>query len=263
MIALITHPITSKILTRFVIGAVALFVLVIQVIIPDSSAWADTYPPDWDSGTGTAVHFQPVAWPTEPADPADCGQACGEWLPYTRFNNATADPRVQDPSNGGTTPQNYVNIASSCIDKALPSIYYKLDKHATDPSLDVIMFRWRVEQVANTYATGPNAGSYSSTDPWNSALWTVLFDVDGDGFRDLAAHLDGSSGSPSTKIDRIVGIWGDIPTQSVDYTSNPDIHEIAHNPTAFTSGSTILNFADSLTPTTSWPNGSAIGRAHV
>lgn len=38
------------------------------------------------------------------------------------------------------------------------------------PADDVIMFRWRVEQKANTYATGPSAGSYGATDPWNSAL---------------------------------------------------------------------------------------------
>ena len=101
------------------------------------------------------------------------------------------------------------------------------------PEEDVIMFRWRVEQVANTYATGPKAGAYSAGDVWNSALWTVFFDVDGDGYRDLAAHLDGSSGNPSEPIDRIFGIYGNIPTQSIDYVNDPSIKIIAHNPTAF------------------------------
>lgn len=227
------------------------------------NAKSDPYPPAWtgigNCGTaGNACHFKPAPWPSEPADPANCGATCGDWQPYTRFQGSVNDPRVQDPSNGGTRPQNYVNIASSCSDQAKPSIYYSLQQGAT-PAEDVIMFRWRVEQIANTYATGPSPGSFGATDPWNSALWTVLFDVDGDGFRDLAAHLDGSSGGPSVPVDRIAGIWGNIPTQSIDYVDDPSIHLIAHNPTGFVDSGTgrILNFQDSVTPTTSWPNGSA------
>ncbi|MCB1906887.1 MAG: IPTL-CTERM sorting domain-containing protein [Rhodocyclaceae bacterium] len=220
---------------------------------------ADTFPPDWGLGTvdeaAGPIHFAPVAWPTEPSDAADCGHQCGDWMPYTRFQGQISDPRVQDPSNGGTSPQNYVNVASSCIDRSLPSIYYHLYKDPTDPTRDVLMFRWRVEQVAHTYATGPSAGSYRSSDPWNSALWTVMFDIDGDGYRDLAAHLDGSSGNPAAPIDMIAGIWGNIPTQSIDYLNDPSIKLIAHNPTAFTSGNLILNFHDSVAPDTTWPAG--------
>jgi uncharacterized repeat protein (TIGR01451 family)/fimbrial isopeptide formation D2 family protein len=243
---------------RFLRGCVV--VLIAATLVP--VAPANPYPPVWDIGTvreaSGPIHFAPAPWPTEPADPKDCGTSCGQWRPYTRFQADINDPRVQDPSNGGTAPQNYVNVASSCIDKALPSIYYSLHKDPTNPTKDVIMFRWRVEQVANNYATGPSAGNYGATDPWSSALWTVLFDIDGDGYRDLAAHLDGSSGSPGAAIDRIAGIWGNIPTQSVDYLNDPNIHLIAHNPTAFVSGtsaspgSTILNFHDSLSPDTNW-----------
>ncbi|MBI5100624.1 MAG: DUF11 domain-containing protein [Nitrospirae bacterium] len=223
---------------------------------------ADTYPPVWGSGTANEaagpIHFAPAAWPGEPADPVNCGVNCGDWKPYTRFQSDIADPRVQDPSNGGTAPQNYVNIASSCIDKTLPSIYYYLYK-AADPKDDVIFFRWRVEQIANNYATGPSAGSHGATDPWSSALWSVLFDVDGDGYLDLAAHLDGSSGAPATAVDRIAGIWSMTPTQSLDYLTDLNVKLIAHNPTAFTSGSTILNFHDnypsSSSPNTTWPSG--------
>lgn len=238
-------------------------------------AHAYPYPPAWDAGEviegtsptsidpilhGGPIHFAPAPWPAEPSNPAECGVQCGDWKPYTRFLTGVNDPRVQDPSNGGTSPQNYVNIASSCIDKNLPSIYYHLLKGAAeDGSEDVIMFRWRVEQIANTYATGPSPGNFSTTDPWNSALWTVLFDLDGDGFRDLSAHLDGSSGAPSTSIDRVAGIWGNIPTQSVDYQNDPSIKLIAHNPTAFVGVTNkILNFlGDPENPTESWLNGSA------
>ena len=206
---------------------------------------ANPFPPEYgpvDEANGP-VHFAPVAWPVDAPTPAQCGHTCGDWQPYDRFQNAVADPRIQDPSNGGTAPQNYVNVSSSCIDRSYPSIYYKLHQGiAPDGSQDVIMFRWRVEQIANNYATGPNAGSFGATDPWSSGLWTVLFDIDGDGYRDLAAHLNGSSGSPSEPIDLIAGIWGTIPTQSIDYVTDPSIRLIAHNPTAFSSGSQLLNF---------------------
>jgi len=131
--------------------------------------------------------------------------------------------------------ENYVNVSSSCIDKTFPSIYYSLRQGAAlDGSQD--MFRWRVEQIANNYATGPSAGTYGATDPWSSALWSVLFDVDGDGYADLAAHFDGSSGSPSAAIDRIAGIWSKLPTQSLDYLGDlTNVKLIAHNPTAFLS----------------------------
>jgi hypothetical protein len=105
-------------------------------------AVADPFPPYWGSGAGPAVHFAPVGWPAEPADPKQCGATCGEWRPATRFQNSVDDPRVQDLSDGGTAPQNYVNIASSCLDKTSPSIYYALRQgSAPDGSLDVIMFR--------------------------------------------------------------------------------------------------------------------------
>ncbi len=251
-------------MSKFVIRSL-LIAGAMSVIAVWQSASADTFPPTWNGlaacgDVGEACHFAPAGWPSEPADPADCDENCGGWQPYTRFQNGVADPRTQDPSNGGTRPQNYVNIASSCSDRVLPSIYYYLSEGAApDGSDDVIMFRWRVEQIANTYATGPSPGRFSATDPWSSALWTVLFDTNGDGIRDIVAHLDGSFGSPSTAIDTISGIWGDIPTQSIDYINNPDIHLIAHNPTAFTDSGTdrIYNFQGSLTPTTNWPNGSS------
>ena len=167
------------------------------------------------------------------------------------------DPRVQDPSNGGTAPQNYVNVSSSCSDKQQPSIYYFLHKDVSDPAKDVLMFRWRVEQPAHNYATGPSAGNYSASSPWSSALWTVLFDIDGSGYRSLAAHLNGSSGSPAEPVDMLAGIWSNTPNQSIDY-SDPNIHLLAHNPTAFI-GPTgkLLNFRSSSNPTENWPNGAA------
>lgn len=234
--------------------------LLAGAVLAAGASLAGPYPPTLSNG---AAHFPAVEWPSEPANPLACGAECGQWKPYTRFQSGIADPRVQDPSNGGTAPQNYVNISSSCVDKTYPSVYYALRQGAAaDGSEDVIMFRWRVEQIANTYATGPNAGAYGASDPWNSALWSVLFDVDGDGYLDLAAHLDGSSGSPSASIDRIAGIWSTRPTQSLDYIGDPvNVKLLAHNPTAFVDPGTsrLLNFGNRIAgaPQPTWPNGSA------
>lgn len=201
--------------------------------------------------------FEPVPWPLEP-EPGDCGETCGQWQPYTRFQQGLRDARDKDPSNGGTSPQNYVNIASSCTDKALPSIYYYLHKHPTDPARDVLQFRWRVSQAPHTYATGPSAGAHRAGDPWNSALWTVLFDLDGSGYRTFAAHIDGSSGSPDSPVDKLAGIWGRLPLQSLDYRADPaNIKLLGTLPTAFVDEGSgkLLNFQNSTTPTPNWPNG--------
>ncbi len=241
------------------LGAIlALAFVVLAQLLFFGTASADPYPPTWGP-TGTAptsaVHYSVVPWPDEPANPANCGENCGDWLPYRYFGSTVNDPRIQDPSNGGTAPQNYVNISSSCVDQAKPSVYYYLDK-----THNTLLFRWRVEQIANNYATGPNPGTQVTDSPWNSALWTVFFDLNGDGYRDFAAHLNGSSGDPSSQVDRLQGIWGNVPSnQSLDYVNDPNIYLLKHNPTGFVDGSTgrLLNFNNSLAPSALWPNGAS------
>ena len=71
---------------------------------------ADPYPPTLTNG---AAHFPVAAWPAE-----------GQWVPYTSGGDTLNDPRVQDPSNGGTDPQNYVNVSSCMPDKSAPSVYW-------------------------------------------------------------------------------------------------------------------------------------------
>ncbi len=232
-------------------------ILFLSLLVSASGAIGDTYPPDWNGGGDPPVHFAPVAWP---ADDGDGLLDFGDWVPYTILGSGIEDNGVQDPSNGGTSPQNYVNASSGCTDLTLPSVFVYYDS-----ANQVLMFRWRVEQIANTYATGPTTGSASSVDPWKSALWTVLIDTDGDGYRDYAVQVDGSSGSPGTEVDQMKVIFSESPDQSLDYTDpdRPDICEVAHNPTAFTDdfapapGPTgnILNFQNSVTPTWIWGNG--------
>ncbi|HEV8432004.1 MAG TPA: C25 family cysteine peptidase, partial [Thermoanaerobaculia bacterium] len=202
----------------------------------------------------------PAKWPAESA-----------WIPYswgttypdtTGFQHPIADQRVQDPSNGGTTPQNYVNVSSGCPDQSLPSIYYYFDKTA-DGGNGIIYFRWRVEQIANNYATGPGPGNYSATSPWNSALWTVLLDLDGNGYRDFAMHLDGSSGAPSAPIDVLRTIWSSLTsTNSIDYIGDPThIFSLFTNPTAFVdapNNSQIVQFDGTGNKAAfQWPNGAS------
>ncbi|HEY2323880.1 MAG TPA: DUF11 domain-containing protein, partial [Thermoanaerobaculia bacterium] len=204
-------------------------------------------------GDGTSA-IKPVAWPAESA-----------WVPYSwgttwpdsspTDKRPVRDQRIQDPSNGGTTPQNYVNVSSGCPDQMLPSIYYYYD-----PASQIIFFRWRVEQIANNYATGPSAGSYSSTDPWSSALWTVFIDLDGNGFRDFAMHLNGSSGAPSSPIDILRSIWSNEASNSIDYVGDSAIHSLFTNPTAFATAvnGALYQFDGSGLPSgIQWPNGSS------
>lgn len=206
--------------------------------------YADGYPPYWDNSTG-AVHWAPVNWPTT-------------WIPYTSQSLPIKDARTADPSNGGTSPQNYANISSSCTDQSQPSVSWAYSP-ATSFLPETFFFRWKVEQIPNTYATGPSPGTYSNADPWNSAQWTVLIDINGDGFYDFAVNIDGSSGLPATPIDVIKSIYNTTKSQSIDYVNDPGVYYLFHNPTAFieNSSSKILNFRNSLNPTTDWPNGSA------
>jgi uncharacterized repeat protein (TIGR01451 family)/fimbrial isopeptide formation D2 family protein len=204
--------------------------------------------PDCDGGAA----IKPVTWPAEAV-----------WVPYswgTTYPDVTTgdkhpvrDQRVQDPSNGGTTPQNYVNVSSGCSDQVLPSIYYYFDSASK-----IIFFRWRVEQIANTYATGSTTGAFSNGDPWKSALWTVFMDIDGNGFRDFAMHIDGSSGSPSSPVDILRSIYSVVKSNSIDYTQ-PGISSLFTNPTAFVDNGTgkILQFSGAAPPTIQWPNGAS------
>ncbi|MEW5799166.1 MAG: hypothetical protein AB1728_09190 [Bacteroidota bacterium] len=141
-----------------------------------------------------AQQFNPVAWPLS-----------NEWRYYTIKDTTFADPAVQDPSNGGTSPQNYVNISSGSPDQSEPSMYFAFKNNT-------LFVRFRVEADPNAY-TGNNA---ANTDPWKAGTWIMMMDVNGDGWRDYAVYLNGDGGSPSTPIDRIQIIYSRLTnTQSI------------------------------------------------
>jgi len=64
------------------------------------------------SGMARGQSFNPVPWPS-----------ASVWTEYKVKGNPIYDPKTQDPSNGGTSPQNYVNISSG-DDGLRPSTYF-------------------------------------------------------------------------------------------------------------------------------------------
>jgi uncharacterized repeat protein (TIGR01451 family) len=150
--------------------------------------------------------FAPVPWPSEPT-----------YRAYTSLGTPMSDYYIKDPSNGGASPQGYVNIASGIPDLSLPSVYYSFD--GTN-----VFVRFRLESNAVSYVGGATG---SNVDPWSSAQWVMIIDLNGDGFRDFAVFLDGASGSPSQPIDVIKIIYSNLTTtQSIDY-SQPGIHLVS------------------------------------
>jgi uncharacterized repeat protein (TIGR01451 family) len=231
-------------------------VLVLGAIAPRLHAQT---PPLWNSGSptngsayGGGAAIAPAAWPAESQWVA---YSWGTTYPDVAANNAIKDLRNADPSNGGTTPQNYVSVSSGCPDGTQPSIYYFYNA-----TTKTIFFRWRVQQIANNYGTGPSPGTYGNTSPWNSALWTVFFSITGTGYRDFAAHLDGSSGAPAAPVDVLRSIWSGLQTNSIDYVATPGIYSLFTNPTAFADNTTsqLLQFDGAGAPKTiQWPNGAS------
>lgn len=213
---------------------------------------ADGYPPYWDNTpppNPAPVHWTPLAWPDD-----------SEWYTYTSEESDILDKRTSDPSNGGRAPQNYVNISSGCNDQTEDSLQWYYDDFVTAAVTEpTLFFRWRVEQIPNTYATGPTLQPASTVDPWKAAQWTVLVDIDGDGYREFAVNIYGASGSPGEEVDVMRSIYSDTRSQSIDFNNESDIHLLFDNPTAFVDRGTgiILNFRNSLDPTVNWPNGSA------
>jgi len=225
-------------------GVFQLLCLLALLVLGVSSVLGDAFPPYWQQDppytpqVPNPIHFQPAPWPLD-----------SEWVAVTANGVGIKDKRNQDPSNGGTSPQNYANVSSGCTDQTLPSIYWSYDVDT-----NVLFFRWRVAQRANTYCvSGNNPSNFSSSDPWNSALYTVLIDVTGDGFRNYAMHLDGSSGSPAEAIDMLRGIYSDRKDQILDYTTYADIYLTGHNPSAFVDRSSgknqfLMDFQNTFSP---------------
>ncbi|MFC2084624.1 hypothetical protein ACFLS9_06180 [Bacteroidota bacterium] len=146
--------------------------------------------------------FNPVPWPNN--------------LQSFTFNGTPIyDLKTQDQSNGGTSPQGYVNLSSGEPDGSLPTAYFGYDGMN-------IFVRTRLESSPNSYRIGNQGPSMvSNSDPWNSATWIMIMDVDGNGFFDFAIFLDGGSGTSSTPMDRIKIIYNSLNNiNSADFTQS-------------------------------------------
>ena len=158
----------------------------------------------------------------------------GAWKPYTYSGQANKDRKIQDPSNGGTSPQSYANISSGNPDTTLSSFYF-----ATNGPMSVIFLRFRVEAMPVSYTGG---ASYSNSDPFAPIKWTFLIDINGDGWRDFAVVMDGGSGGPGNEIDDLRFIYStSTTTQSIDTTS-PGVYKIGSMKTAVKEGSILAEY---------------------
>lgn len=111
----------------------------------------------------------PAAWPSVLTTQA-----------YTNNGNAQYDlTGSSDQSNGGTTPQQAVDFSSGPSNNQ-PSIYYYGNG-------SILFFRVRL-------ITSPLATT-GSGQPFTSATWNILLDIDGDGFKEFAIMVDGTGGN--------------------------------------------------------------------
>ena len=78
---------------------------------------ADPYPPYWDE------RYRSL----DPLRPGGVARRRSVYIAYTRIGTNIADKRDTDGSNGGTSPQGYVNVSSGCTDEAQPSVHYAYD----------------------------------------------------------------------------------------------------------------------------------------
>jgi uncharacterized repeat protein (TIGR01451 family) len=145
-----------------------------------SPVTAEAQPADYTDPTG-----YPAAWPD------------GSWTAYTRNGSTIIDDEgASDPSNGGTAP-NPSDADISSEGNTAPSFYFTGDG-------TVMFFRIRIK--------GTNIKTSGVGMPFNSRTWNILFDIDGDGFKEFILLVDGTaagSGDP----DDIVVIYEDTNTQ--------------------------------------------------
>lgn len=148
----------------------------------------------------TLLSQTPQAWP-------DAGDAdfTKNWIPYTRLGLGIKDKEGStDPSNGGTTPTQYVDVVGNSL--SVVSVFYGYD------SLKQTLFvRMRMEVDVQT--NSPDGAS--NDDPFNNGTWCLLIDTDGDGWKEFVVMLDGQTGSPSSPIDETVVYYENTNTQSL------------------------------------------------
>jgi len=162
------------------------------------------------TASSQAQVFNPVPWPSS-----------SSYISFYYGNGtlgdpAIRDPRIQDPSDGGAEPQGYVNLASGIPDTSIATSWWYY-------SGGTLFFRLRTEASMTTYSGG---AASQNTDPFYSAVWNVLIDVNGDGWRDFAITVDGSYGSPSEPFDRLRVTYSNLTTTQAVLTTMPGVYNL-------------------------------------
>lgn len=142
----------------------------------------------------------PKTWP-------DAGNAdfTANWITYTRLGVGIRDQEGStDPSNGGTTPTQYVDVVGSTL--GVPSVFYRYDM-----SKQTLFVRMRME--VSTLTNSPDGAS--NDDPFNNGTWCLLIDSDADGWKEFVVMLDGQTGSPSSPLDEVSVYYENTNTQSL------------------------------------------------
>lgn len=142
----------------------------------------------------------PAPWPDSGSGNVNTG-----WAFYSRLGASIKDKAGStDGSNGGTTPQQAVDIIGNSTN--LPSVYY-----AYNAGLQVLYVRVRLATSPLTNSPDGN----SNDDPWTNATWSLLIDTDGDGYKEFVVMLDGQSGGPAAPIDKLVVYYDNAPSQDL------------------------------------------------
>jgi len=117
---------------------------------------------------------------------------------YTRLGVPEADKTGQTDGSKGASPQGANDFTSGPLYDQ-PSFYYYGNG-------TILYFRFRVG--------GPPTALTGSGQPFTSATWNVLMDIDGDGWKEFVVFLDGTSSG--NQPDDIVIIYENVNSQKFD-----------------------------------------------
>ena len=136
----------------------------------------------------------PVFYQDPPGYPAPW-PAMLETRPYTRLGQPQSDLSGGNDNSKGASPTQSTDFSSGpAFDQ--PSFYYYGNG-------SILFFRFRIN--------GPPLALTGSSQPFDSATWNILVDIDGDGWKEFVIELDGTSSGPMP--DDIVVIYDNSNSQ--------------------------------------------------